>query len=76
MAWEGCPAGPLTHPTAMPRRLGAEVPEPGTVLGLLLLFFSFFFWSCSVFAAGSRLFLQLRQGSHSPVATGSRAQVQ
>ena len=41
--WEGRPAGPLTHPTAMPRRLGEEVPEPGAVLGLLLLFFSFFF---------------------------------
>ena len=39
MAWEGRPAGPLAHPTPMPRGLGVEVPEPRTVPGLLLLFF-------------------------------------
>ena len=59
MAWEGRPAGPLTHPTPMPRGLGVEVPEPRAVPGLLLLFF---FQSCSVFVAGSRLFLQLQSG--------------
>ena len=39
MAWEGRPAGPITHPTPMPRGLGVEVPEPRAVPGLLLLFF-------------------------------------
>ena len=68
MAWEGCPAGPLTHPTAMPRRLGAEVPEPGTVLGLLLLFFSFFF--------GRAQSLLLEAGFFSSCVRGATLQLQ
>ena len=74
--WEGRPAGPLTHPTAMPRRLGEEVPEPGAVLGLLLIFFSFFFGRAQSLLLEAGFFSSCSQGSHSPVATGSRAQVQ
>ena len=70
MAWEGRPAGPLAHPTPMPRGLGVEVPEPRTVPGLLLLFF---FWSCSVFVAGSRLFLQLQSGEPLSSCNGSQS---
>ena len=30
MAWEGRPAGPLAHPTPMPRGLGVDSGQPCT----------------------------------------------
>ena len=74
MAWEGRPAGPITHPTPMPRGLGVEVPEPRAVPGLLLLFF--FFGCAQSLLREAGFFSSCSQGSHSPVATGSRAQAQ
>lgn len=72
MAWEGRPAGPLAHPP-VPR--GWAFLSPALSQGCCC-FFTYCFGHAQSSFREAGFFSSCSQGSHSPVAMGSRAQVQ